>query len=184
MINEEYLDVYFSCFPAYFESNWQSHREHFKQLIAHGRIDKQQISAALCTLDFSWKQRAEQGDFFLYEDDKTEEDIKIDYMLLTWDILFPEDILSPMLLKRLKIKVVELLRRNIENSKSFHVDDIIRDLNEEEEWMEVSRFDLLYMRQEIGRREILLEYYVPELWFFKLTPDRGFRSLKEQVLLS
>lgn len=186
MTNSKYIDIYFNCFPAYFESSWFSHREHFKQLINYERVDKQQIANAISVLEFSWKERACQSDFFLYDKDKTEEDLKIDYMLLTWDVLFPNQILSPQQLEQLKLMTVMILEHESKENqiKSVHIDDIIWKLEEEENWSNLSRYDLLYMRQEIGRQKIELEYFVPELWFFKLRSKAEPTSLEEQIRMS
>ncbi len=169
MTNEQYLNAYFSTFPSYFGNTWNEYREYFKQLVSHNTLSSKEIANVLSSSYINWKERAYWSDFFLYDDFKTEEDIKIDYMLLTWDILFPNEMLCLKQLEQLKNEVIEIIKKVtlITNSKSVHIDDIIWELGEGKE-VSSSRFELLYMQREVGQSDIELEYIVPELWFFKL----------------
>lgn len=151
MTNAQYLDAYFNSFPGYFGMTWISYREYFKQLITHNTMNRVGVANALLSTDVNWKERAYWSDFFLYDEFKTEEDIKIDYMLLTWDVLFPKEILCFEQLDQLKIKTIEILKkiRKCNGSESVHIDDVIWQL-EEEDFTTLSRFDLLYMQREVG----------------------------------
>lgn len=168
-----YLNGCMGGFSAkYYQVSPEEYRESFLSGIQSGRLNKEilllEIEQILVDDNISLRDLAEKHEAFFYDETKTEEDIMVMFQLLTWDILFPEKILSPEKLIALKSKVIELLKQGQETgNNSSHIDDLIWEL-EERDWSGLSRFDLLYMQREIGLPEIEMEYFVPELWFFEL----------------
>lgn len=159
----------------YYQISPMEYRESFLAGIRSGRINKEMLRKELDLLlsrgDNLFKDLAKEYEVFFYDNMMTEEDARIIFQLLTWDVIFPEKILPDPLLQKLKTTIVSILENEEKsnNRKSVHVDDIIWQLEEEAEWSDLSRFDLLYMQREIGYPEIQIEYYIPELWFLKLS---------------
>ena len=187
----KYLLGCFAGFSSeFYEMTWNEYRVFFLEGIRHDRLNEEQIRMdvikALSDDKFSWKEVAEKKIVFFYAEDKTEEDTFIAFKLLTWDILFPEEILPSETLELLKFKSIEIIKKQLKTmtDKSVHIDDIIWQLENEEKWSNLSRFDLLYMQREIAQEEIELEYFVPELWFFKLRSKAEPTSLEEQIRMS
>ena len=168
-----------ACMGGFSTKHYQvtpkEYREFFLGGIRSGRLDKEKIREELEVIlseeIFSLKELAASYEVFFYDAGMTEDDVRVTFQLLTWDVLFPKKLLSPEKIEQLKVRVVKILKKEkeVNSVKSVHIDDITMELEEEKEWSNLSRLDLLHMQQVVGQREIELEYFIPELWFFKLS---------------
>ena len=161
----------FSCFPAITEQDFNEHRNFFYLCVKNDYVNVSETRYEIETFDKnneSWVQIAKESNSIFYSEDRTDEDIKVIFQLQTWDILFPEKILSTIKLKDLKLKVVDFLT-STEERKAMNIDDIIWELEDNYDApYGLTRFDLLYMQKEVAKYEIKVEYFVPECWFFEL----------------
>lgn len=166
MTNLQHLESYFNCFPAYYEDDWNGYERQFKELIHHKRLDKEKIKKALNEEVFSWKEMAYWGDFFLYDPQKTELEIKIDYMMLTWKVLFPEKVLGI----EEQIELRKWIQSHLSKEEWTNFDEIIAD--GKELFIPGRNFDyfnLLDFRKEIGMAVVDIKHQIgTDEWFFRL----------------
>lgn len=168
----QHLEGCIAGFTAeHFEMDREEYKTFFQENIQYGYKDKEAIARefdlAIRDGDFSFKAAAKLSHAFFFAEEKTEEEIRLDLQLLTWDVLFPERVLATDQLLTLQSAITEAVRHQelSESVKWVSMEDTLRLLHIIPQWEQIQKFDIIYMFETLQPQNLQLDHYDSGLWF-------------------
>lgn len=171
MNNYRNMKIAFSYFPAFTEESPNVQKRDFHNAKGTKWIDlsglRQEIRLAKNDPDFSWIDIAKEKDFIKFEEGMTEEEVYLEFKLLTWETIFPEKILGELEIINLQNWLIE----NLSRDEFVSLKALGEKLKEENVFqMKINDFEFLraYFYSE-GYRKIILKHMLgTNERFFKL----------------
>lgn len=113
MNNYRNIKIAFSYFPAFTEESPNMQKRDFFNTNGTKWIDflslRQEIRLTENDPSFSWIAIAKEKDFVKFEDGMTEEEVYLEFKLLTWEAIFPDEILEEIEIQNLQKWLIENL---------------------------------------------------------------------------
>lgn len=168
------IKIAFSYFPAFTEESPNMQKRDFQNAKGTKWIDflelRKEIERAKSDHFFSWLDVASEKDFIKLEEGMTEQEILLEFKLLTWESIFPDQILTEAEVEQLQ----KWLVGNLSAGEFISLEDLRNKLNAEENGNKgVDDFELLraYLFQE-GYQKITLKHEIgTDKRYFKLLPE-------------
>jgi len=173
MNNYRNIKIAFSYFPAFTEESPNIQKRDFQNAKGTKWIDflelRKEIERAESDHCFNWLDVASEKDFVKLEQGMTEQEVLLEFKLLTWESIFPDQIFTEAEVEQLQKWLVE----NLHTDNFISLEHLRDKLNtEENSKKEVGDFELLraYLFQE-GYRKIMLKHEIgTDKRYFKLLP--------------
>lgn len=145
----------FSYFGAYTDQVINEYRRDFSEGILCGNIEpsslRQEIEVSLEDKGFSWVALAKEEDFIYYREGHSEEQVFNSFKLLTWDLLFPEEVMSKEEIIALYEKTMSILL-TVQKDDWLLIDDLFEQLKSY--YPNIDTYELLRMNRDIAQGRI------------------------------
>jgi hypothetical protein len=139
---------------------------------------KLELKAAVNDSSFRWKEYLKDERFYLYSEDKTDQELILDFKLIFWDLFYPDEVYGEALQTELMEQAIVLLKRNnaTEQGSALESQVVLKELRAENiQWEDVSLYELLRMRKFKALYKIGLEQKKgTNQWFFYLLPEENW----------
>ena len=164
MNNYRNIKIAFSYFPAFTEESPDMQKRDFCNAAGTEWIDlfslRREIRLAENDRAFSWIAIAKEKDFIKFEDGMTEDEVYLEFKLLTWEAIFPDEILGETEIQNLQ----KWLIRNLVTDEFVSLKSLKEKLKAENIFQkEIDDFEFIraYLYHE-GYRKITLKQDIGE----------------------
>ncbi len=161
-----------SNLSVYLDGGQEDYR-HFVSETVNYRADeivllKYELQQAIDNPNVNWKGIAYWGDFILYDEKKSNLEIQLDFMLLTWDILFSDHVLNQEQTTNLRL----WLSNHLSNTECINFDKIISQISAQtDEWKNLDYYNLLRFHHSAENDIVDLQHEIgTDVWCFNLRP--------------
>ena len=153
------LKYAFNHFAAYTEETINEYRKDFEGSVKSGHIEpdilRQEIETSFKDQNFSWVELAKEEDFIYYREGNTKNQIFESFKFLTWDLLFPDEVMSKEEMKALYNKVMQILKSIQHNEGWLLKDELIKKLIDD--YPTINTYELLRMNRDIAKGRIKIK---------------------------
>jgi hypothetical protein len=159
-----------SMFSTILQSSSEAYRNDFVEQVMFGNMylpeTKLQIGEIWDKKDVNWRDFFASRDFFLYDEKKTEQEMKLDLQLLIWDIFFPEQVFTA----HQREIVRNWLQNHLSPLKWTDFNEIINRLQAElTNWDKLNYYNLLHFYYSTENNIVEMQHEMgTDKWFFRL----------------
>jgi hypothetical protein len=139
---------------------------------------KLEVKAAVNDPNFRWKEYLKDEHFYQYSEDKTDQELILDFKLIFWDLFYPDEVYTEALQNELMEQTIALLKLHNATSQNSALESqvVLKELRvESSQWVDLSLYELLRMRKFKALYKIGLERKKgTDQWFFYLLPEENW----------